>query len=91
MLQGILFPDKNRSLHSYTTDVVANVCDMPFIITSLHELYQDSDLRNNTSHMHVVLKRHIIYNVFWDHLFEFCFNPVLCNNNALRLLQSNNN
>ena len=54
MLQDIIFPDKDRALHSYTTNVFANVPDIPFVITSLNGLYQDSVLRRNTSHIHIV-------------------------------------
>ena len=89
MLRDIIFPDKDRSLHSYRTEVFANIPDNPFVITSLNDLYQDNVLRMNTSHVNVVLKRYIIHNDFWDHVFGFCFDPVL-NNNALRVPQSNN-
>ena len=62
----------------------ANVPDFPFVITSLNGLYQDNVLRRSTSHINVVLKRHIVPNDFWDHVLGFCFNPVLINNNVLR-------
>ena len=89
MLRDIIFHDRKRSLISYKNEIFQNIPDNPFIFKSLNDLYQDEELRMNTSHMNVVLKRYIIDNEYWDHMLGFCFDPVQ-NNNLLRIPQSDN-